>query len=332
MNHKNIARYHLLPGFKFSPSEKIRTILEQKKIVIVKKQGKVENKDLKVIDALKNGGSLSHCLIEELVPLGFDKINRINDLGNYEDMKKFDMKYQILKGLQYLHDHGITHFDIKDNNFQIMTNGRIFFIDFNISKFTNQVHKYFGTENWKSPEVESKNQIVDQLSDMYPVYKIFSNANIGDYYYRESRLPPFLEIEKMKAEKKELIGFPQYAEKRRGDPDIEERNIQARNGNPCTEEEMKNGYKVIMDIICKEWMELESDQKAKYAQIEVIENQREEAEISMKFANLKKEVNEFELEANKKIYKLFQRIIAAQADTEAVRAFPEPEHEEYRRK
>ena len=81
-----------------------------------------------------------------------------------------------------------------------------------------------------------------------------------------------------------------------------------------------------MGKICEGWLSLSSNERAFYARLEGKERLREEAIISVKFEELKKEANEYEKEANRKIYNLFRKIIAAQAETEVVRAIPDPEN------
>ena len=276
---------------------------------------------------------IDYCLIEELIPLSLADFtgspNRqvsTEQIGkDYDKLKRFDMEYQILKGLQYLHDHGITHFDVKDGNFQIMPNGKIVFIDFNISKFTNQKHRYGGTKDWMALEVDQRLDDIDQLADMYAVYKLFTDTNIM-YKDKNDRRTPWEEIDFIKENNKELIGFPQYAEKMREEQEIQELNAQTDGVNSLPKETMKEEYKMIMGKICEGWLSLSSNEKAFYAQLEEKERLREEAIISVKFEELKKEADEYEKEANRKIYNLFRKIIAAQAETEVVRAIPDPEN------
>jgi len=68
---------------------------------------------------------------------------------------------QILKGLKYLHEHGVIHRDIKAGNILIDENGCIYLADFGCSKkvagMMGQAKTITGTPNYIAPEV-----IVDQ--------------------------------------------------------------------------------------------------------------------------------------------------------------------------
>ena len=336
MNHPNIVKYHrLAKDFRFKPSQEMKQFLSDRLNEIKQKADwGNEKKEKEFRDKFENKEGIDYCLIEELIPLSIADFTgpthgiKNDSIGQeHEIMKRFDMEYQVLKGLQYLHDHGITHFDVKDGNFQIMPNGKVVFIDFNISKFTNQKHYFGGTKDWTAPEVAERKADIDQLSDMYAVYLLFNKSTVLDDSLRDknNRKTPWERIKEIQAISPELVGFPQYAEMRRESPKIIELNVQTDGVKSLPKDTMKANYQKIMNLICNDWLELSSEEKAYYAQMEVKENLREEAEISDKFEKLKKDADEFEKEANKKIYNLFQKIIAAQAETEAIRAVPDPE-------
>ena len=53
--------------------------------------------------------------------------------GKYtEDLAK-DIFYQILEGIQYLHEQGVAHRDIKPQNLVVTKDNRVIILDFNVS-------------------------------------------------------------------------------------------------------------------------------------------------------------------------------------------------------
>src|SRR5229473_6408795 len=83
------------------------------------------------------------------------------DLGfkfEYEifQSKVVDLSSQLIKGVGFLHHHGIAHLDIKPQNVVVLRN-RLFIIDFDISACVDGpdvlIDRRCGTPQWMAPEI-----------------------------------------------------------------------------------------------------------------------------------------------------------------------------------
>jgi serine/threonine-protein kinase len=115
------------------------------------------------------------------------------------------LAYEICKGLDYAHSHGIVHRDVKPANIMITPRGAVKIMDFGIAKAggsmtsTGQV---LGTPNYMSPE-QVKGRPLDGRSDIFSLgvilyealtgEKPFSGQNVTTIIYKivnESPIPP----------------------------------------------------------------------------------------------------------------------------------------------
>jgi serine/threonine protein kinase len=88
----------------------------------------------------------------------------IDKYGSIDEKIVSQYTRQILKGLAFLHFHGISHRDLKCNNILIDSLGRIKLTDFSCSRLPDQVtgdmsdKKYYvkSSSFWMAPEVNRK--------------------------------------------------------------------------------------------------------------------------------------------------------------------------------
>jgi len=88
----------------------------------------------------------------------------------YSLRKQINFGIQILNGIEYLHDNGILHRDIKPDNLLVYQQSVVKITDFGIAKFVEEespVSSVIGAPAYASPEQMSKEKKVDFRSDVY---------------------------------------------------------------------------------------------------------------------------------------------------------------------
>ena len=67
-----------------------------------------------------------------------------------------DFSQQLIEGVAFLHSQGISHLDIKTQNFVVLRN-QLFIIDFDISVRVDGpsalIDRWCGTPGWMAPEI-----------------------------------------------------------------------------------------------------------------------------------------------------------------------------------
>src|SRR3954470_5555205 len=83
---------------------------------------------------------------------------------------KIEIMIQILNGLQYAHEHGIVHRDIKPGNIMVLKDGTVKIVDFGIARISDnsmtKTGQIVGTINYMSPE-QFNGHVVDGRSDIF---------------------------------------------------------------------------------------------------------------------------------------------------------------------
>src|SRR5438270_1621437 len=83
---------------------------------------------------------------------------------------KMDIMIQMLNGLQYAHEHGIVHRDIKPGNIMVLKDGTVKIVDFGIARISDnsmtKTGQIVGTINYMSPE-QFNGHVVDGRSDIF---------------------------------------------------------------------------------------------------------------------------------------------------------------------
>ena len=80
--------------------------------------------------------------------------------------KVVDLSNQLIKGVGFLHHHGIAHLDIKPQNVVVLRN-RLFIIDFDISVCVDGpdalIGRWCGTPQWMAPEIGHQNGLYSPI-------------------------------------------------------------------------------------------------------------------------------------------------------------------------
>lgn len=146
----------------------------------------------------KAAGSLSHPNIVTIFEVGEDNgrpyiameylegntlRQRLDIEGKLEVKDAVDIAVEVLAGLQYAHDHGVIHRDVKPENIQLLPDGRVKITDFGIARLTFEPTltidgQIFGTPSYMSPEQVIGKEI-DARTDVFSTGIILYEALTG---------------------------------------------------------------------------------------------------------------------------------------------------------
>ncbi|HXH60819.1 MAG TPA: protein kinase [Fimbriimonadaceae bacterium] len=97
----------------------------------------------------------------------------IDKNGFIEPKEAVHIAIEVLEGLQFAHEHGVIHRDIKPDNVQLLEDGQVKLTDFGIARLTFEPNitmdgQVFGTPSYMSPE-QINGKEIDARSDIFGV-------------------------------------------------------------------------------------------------------------------------------------------------------------------
>ena len=136
----------------------------------------------------KAAGSLSHPNIVTIYEVGVEDgrhylamefldghtlRNEMDTHGFLPEERAREIAHAILEGLEYAHQNGVVHRDVKPDNIQLLSDGRIKLTDFGIARLTFEPNltmdgQVFGTPSYMSPE-QVVGRDIDARSDLFSV-------------------------------------------------------------------------------------------------------------------------------------------------------------------
>lgn len=122
-------------------------------------------------------------IVTDYCPNG-DLVQYISNTGFKNDQELKEIEYEILIGLEYLHDQGIAHCDIKPDNILLDENMKPIICDFGLSKFVDQENEGIinGALQYSSPELFENGDVDYLKADVWAI-------GITFYIISELKLP-----------------------------------------------------------------------------------------------------------------------------------------------
>ena len=148
------------------------------------------HQNLLKINYLATSGSLTYIVMECIDGESLEEYRlRKGRALPPEDFKK--IAPQILSGLEFLHEKGVVHRDIKPQNIMIARNGDIKITDYGIAlSIKEQLRRgseveAMGTLTYNAPEQMSGGDVVDRRADIYALGLMFHRLVSGQFPFNE---------------------------------------------------------------------------------------------------------------------------------------------------
>jgi eukaryotic-like serine/threonine-protein kinase len=132
--------------------------------------GTLQHANIVTVYDLGDQDGVPYLVMEYLEGEPLDKI-----IGSRRDLSlpdRLDIIIQACNGLQYAHQHGVVHRDIKPGNIMVLKDGNVKLVDFGIARLGNSsmtaTGQMIGTISYMSPE-QINGQAVDSRSDIFSV-------------------------------------------------------------------------------------------------------------------------------------------------------------------
>jgi len=146
---------------------------------------------IKLIDVAYFDPSLPGQPIKMILELALSSLEKyIKDKTNHATLTPDLLKsymYQLSRGLDYMHNNGIWHRDIKPQNILVFENGKIVFTDFGIARFGTIPFESYTTEVqtlwWRAPELLLGSRSYGPQIDVFSLGIVFANLWVGSYIF-----------------------------------------------------------------------------------------------------------------------------------------------------
>jgi serine/threonine protein kinase len=113
-----------------------------------------------------------------------------NNIKMYQDEKMVRTYFkQLLDGVEYLHENGISHLDLKLENLLLGEDYNLKISDFDVSFFErDRKIRSLGTMNYRAPEIKDQVGVSPQKADIFSLGVILFCMMVGYHPYQEEKV------------------------------------------------------------------------------------------------------------------------------------------------
>ncbi|MFK7819763.1 MAG: serine/threonine protein kinase, partial [Planctomycetaceae bacterium] len=137
------------------------------------------------VDEQGTGGTLYYFLMEFVDGAN---LRQLIHSGETRPQQALAIVPQICEALQYAHDAGVVHRDIKPDNILVDKTGRVKIADFGLAKLGSEnndftltaTHQVLGTVRYMAPEQMAQSNTVDHRADIYSLGVVFYEMLTGE--------------------------------------------------------------------------------------------------------------------------------------------------------